>query len=300
MLKTLIVVSALLAVAYGVGFPAANNFLSFNTNRGANCGARPLYQGPKEDFIPDYRVVGGNMSVTGDHCWHVIFLYNGALRCGGSIINSVAVLNAAHCSVNTNNALISFDRVHTRNAPETWRQTRQCRGRVDHPSYSGSTYNNDISVLFLAVAFNFDGTYVCAICLGEWAPPDNERSIATGFGSTQSGGAVVQVLREMYCPITTLAAVLVQYGNAYNAVTMIGACYQGDGLDTCQGDSGGPISVACDVSSTNANAKKICQVGIVSWGYGCGGIGIYSRVETYLAWIEASCVANNAFDSISN
>ena len=82
-------------------------------------------------------------------------------------------------------------------------------------------------------------------------------------------------------PITRLDAIRVQYGNSYNPVTMIGAAYQGDGLDTCQGDSGGPLSVQ---HKTRLDALN--QVGIVSWGYGCGGIGIYTRVSTYYNWIQ--------------
>ena len=81
-------------------------------------------------------------------------------------------------------------------------------------------------------------------------------------------------------PISRLDAIRVQYGSSYNPVTMIGAAYQGDGLDTCQGDSGGPLSVQ---SKTRLDALD--QVGIVSWGYGCGGIGIYTRVSTYVQWI---------------
>lgn len=81
-------------------------------------------------------------------------------------------------------------------------------------------------------------------------------------------------------PITRLDAIRVQYGSAYNPVTMIGAAYQGDGLDTCQNDSGGPLSV-----QSKSRLDRLEQVGIVSWGYGCGGIGIYTRVSTYFQWI---------------
>lgn len=86
-------------------------------------------------------------------------------------------------------------------------------------------------------------------------------------------------------PITDEAAIRVQYGSSYNPVTMIGAAYQGDGLDTCQGDSGGPLSCGIDIDN-DGDLDILEQVGIVSWGYGCGGIGIYTRVTTYLKWIE--------------
>ncbi|CAH2223927.1 serine protease 55, partial [Pelobates cultripes] len=55
------------------------------------------------------------------------------------------------------------------------------------------------------------------------------------------------------------------------------------GSGTLKGDSGGPL--VCQ-SSTNSNWY---QVGIVSWGRGCGQPktpGIYSMVSNYIHWIH--------------
>lgn len=57
-----------------------------------------------------------------------------------------------------------------------------------------------------------------------------------------------------------------------------------DGVDTCQGDSGGPILSRKDDGS-------LVQVGIVSFGIGCGHAefpGVYTRLALYIDWIKAS------------
>ena len=57
--------------------------------------------------------------------------------------------------------------------------------------------------------------------------------------------------------------------------------------DACYGDSGGPLFVR--------NGGKVKQVGIVSWGLGCGGVdtyGVYTRLGNYSDWV-AWTIQNN-------
>ena len=58
-------------------------------------------------------------------------------------------------------------------------------------------------------------------------------------------------------------------------------CFGGKKSDSCQGDSGGPLICV-------ENNTPILR-GIVSFGKGCGrpGLpGIYTRVSTYIDWID--------------
>lgn len=88
--------------------------------------------------------------------------------------------------------------------------------------------------------------------------------------------------------ITGEDEIFAQYGTSYDPVTMMGAGYEDDEKDACRGDSGGPLSVEYE---TGNGFSKIKQVGIVSWGYECGLIGIYTRVSTYFNWIEQTIAA---------
>jgi len=55
----------------------------------------------------------------------------------------------------------------------------------------------------------------------------------------------------------------------------------------CQGDSGGPMIVR-DASG------DFVQVGVVSWGRGCGGTtaGVYARVAPFKGWIADTIKSN--------
>ncbi|KAK4315102.1 hypothetical protein Pmani_013652 [Petrolisthes manimaculis] len=59
-------------------------------------------------------------------------------------------------------------------------------------------------------------------------------------------------------------------------------CAGAPGRDSCKGDSGGPLI------SKIPRGGSICEhtvEGIVSFGYSCGDIGVYTRVSEYLDWI---------------
>ena len=77
------------------------------------------------------------------------------------------------------------------------------------------------------------------------------------------------------------------YGADYAGVTVspeLQLCAGTGYSDSCQGDSGGPLV------QRGTGAEPV-QVGVVSWGLGCGRAespGIYMRVSAYADWISAT------------
>ena len=51
--------------------------------------------------------------------------------------------------------------------------------------------------------------------------------------------------------------------------------------DACTGDGGGPL--VCPLA---ASPNTLVQVGIVSWGLGCGTVpGVYANLDKFSQWV---------------
>jgi secreted trypsin-like serine protease len=94
---------------------------------------------------------------------------------------------------------------------------------------------------------------------------------ATGWGAVSEGGSSTNNLMQV--DLSVLPSADCEYNNYLeNSDSQFCAGSEGLGKDTCQGDSGGPL-VAQD------STGKWFVVGITSWGYGCVGGGVYTRVS---------------------
>lgn len=108
--------------------------------------------------------------------------------------------------------------------------------------------------------------------------------------------APMMVLQEGFVPPVDAKTCKIQieglikeygYGADYAGVTVSPEwqlCAGTGYSDSCQGDSGGPLV-------QRGTAAEPVQVGVVSWGLGCGRAespGIYMRVSAYADWISAT------------
>ncbi|KAE8744207.1 hypothetical protein FOCC_FOCC009127 [Frankliniella occidentalis] len=230
------------------------------------------------------RIVGGQPVQVNQYMWMALLMYDGRFYCGGTLISSKYILTASHCVDGFQRPKISVRLLeHDRSSSsETSTVDRKVARVIKHPGYSDSTFNNDIALLRLDRALEFDETLRPA-CL----PPMGKSftgldGVVTGWGVSMPGGNTNQILHEVTVPImSNKECRKSNYGAKRISDNMLCAGYPEGKKDSCQGDSGGPLHYV--------NGTFHHVVGVVSWGEGCARPkypGVYARVNRYLTWIK--------------
>ena len=118
----------------------------------SNCGQRPLVN------ESPLKIVGGTQAVNGDWGWQIILYYDDFFTCGGSLINSLWIITAAHC-VSDRASQPSRFRIglglFDRNVFNSWTIFRTATRIIIHESYSSWTFSNDIALIKLDVSQKF-------------------------------------------------------------------------------------------------------------------------------------------------
>ncbi|KAF1379060.1 hypothetical protein PFLUV_G00172110 [Perca fluviatilis] len=238
------------------------------------CGIAPL----------NTRIVGGVNASSGSWPWQVSLHNSNGHFCGGSLINSQWVLSAAHCfypSTSTSGLTVYLGR-DNQQSPNPNEVSRSLSKIIINPNYDPNTNDSDVSLLLLSSPVNVTN-FTRPVCL---AQPGSTYSSGTtcwvtGWGDCECDSPLPfpQMLQEVSVPLVSNE----QCNDTYGIITsnMICAGLAAGGKDSCQGDSGGPLV-------TKVNSTWV-QIGIVSFGDGCGlpGIpGVYARVSQYTSWIN--------------
>ena len=268
------------------------------------------------------RIVGGNPAKESAWPWQVVIEIpvkqkNGApteTLCGGSIIASQWILSAAHCFVHTgpelfadsSRPIVVYEGVTRRNMSTgdfEYAAVHKVPGANPHPDYRPKTKENDIALLKLREPVKAEAVAPLLKPAADLESPPITATV-TGFGrlrnvkiqngryydsqtnETVSASDVnADRLMEVQLPLVATAECNTRNkgaGAVIDGRNLCAAVPEG-GKDSCQGDSGGPLVA-------QRQDGRWMQIGVVSWGFGCGGKGlpgVYSRVSSFASWMTS-------------
>jgi len=235
-------------------------------------------------------IVNGEASQPHEYPWQVSI--EATYVCGGSIIGRQYVLTAAHCFGGIPTVVAGLNRYRITG---TW---------ITHEEYDDANILNDIAIIRLDEPLPCDDPTVNAIALPEFAPGftlDECSAWVTGFGALEEGGfsPYGYNMHELQTKVYSTETCNRSPENVYNlpSTQICGFTPGKPTEDSCQGDSGGPFKI--DMNADSQAYHKYVQVGVVSYGSGCGRFaGIYTDVSEYKAWV-LSKAPTARFETIS-
>lgn len=227
-------------------------------------------------------VIGGEPAIVGSQPWLVSLQIHGQHFCGGSLVAPNWVLTAAHClgDQNKNVSIKSLNikvgatdlsdpsqGVYVKASAAFSLKWWKGEGDIALIKLKKPILDQDIPYLLLA------NQYIMRVSGYEGA-----MATVSGWGMTdEKNYRLPSLLQTANLPIASWQSCAIFNRDDVNLSRHeICAGYTDGGKDACYGDSGGPLVVWDDGHPV--------QVGIVSWGRGCGHAdkyGIYTKVASF-------------------
>ncbi|KAL1129162.1 hypothetical protein AAG570_013693 [Ranatra chinensis] len=265
-----------------------------SSNRGAQCGVRNAHGINGRIKTPTY--VDGE-SEFGEYPWQVAILkkdpQESVYVCGGTLIDSLHILTAAHCikSYTAYDLRVRLGEWDVNHDVEFYPYEERDVSLVQiHPEFYAGTLYNDLAVLRMDRPVQPGLTpHISPACIPDLRMDfTGSRCWTTGWGKDAFGdyGKYQNILKEVDVPVLShqqCQAQLQQTRLGYDFKLHHGFICAGgeEGKDACKGDGGGPM--VCE------RGGVWHLVGVVSWGVGCGQLGVpgvYVKVAHYLPWIR--------------
>ncbi|XP_054431945.1 serine protease 55 [Pteronotus mesoamericanus] len=244
------------------------------------CGERPIFEaGPQYS-----RITEGMEAEVGEFPWLVSIQAGNEHFCGGTIIDEWWIVTAAHCLYSGDLEPKDLSVVlGTSDLQSPSLEIKGVTSIVLHKDFERSNMNNDIALLLLNSQITFNDLKK-PICMPRQPSPSTwSECWVAGWGQTEPDDK-----NSMGSDLMKVPMIIMDWQNCSKVFpnltkNMLCAGYENENYDACQGDSGGPL--VC----TTESDKKWFQVGIVSWGRGCGmknTPGVYTLLENYSPWIK--------------
>jgi len=235
------------------------------------------------------RVVSGWPAQKNEWPWIAQLRNNGRQFCGGSLIDDRHILTAAHCVAHMTPQQVAGLTVvlgdhNIQQVGESATHESKAARVVRHKGFSQETLHEDIALVTLATPVPPSmAKTVRPVCLARGSDKYVGRmGTVVGWGSLYENGPQPAVLQELTMEIWDNDKCRTTYGaQAPGGIISSMLCAGQKSMDSCSGDSGGPMVVG------NGNTWE--QVGVVSWGIGCGKAhfpGVYTRVNEMTSWIQ--------------
>jgi secreted trypsin-like serine protease len=209
--------------------------------------------------------------------------------CGGSLIDQDSVLTAAHCVTGFGDLPVLPRPLRITVGRTVLNSDQGQKSWVSrifvHPRYNGDTLTYDAAVLKLSSPVSGIAPIKLPNSKQNYLEKSGRKAMVAGWGSTTARRACLPTfaspakqdrMRQAQVPIVSDSSAEQVFQDIcrssdlesiYKAPLMVAV--GGTGKDTCQGDSGGPLFVA-------RPPGKYTQIGITSFGPGCGPEGLPS------------------------